>query len=166
MIDLSNLFKIDKISKERENRVPPTHELVRLNGGPLDNQFRRIEKTERILTFTTDEGAYQYIRRKGNRAYCEYDFLTPQLLEEIEFEEGLLKVTAGLDDPFRTMRWIARFGYSPKLIEAIRELGFRWDARNREWFCVGSRNSLSDNLNQAEQLSGVKVICEQCEYSE
>jgi hypothetical protein len=164
-IDLKDLFDKSKIEQARTKHTPPEYHVVRLLGGPkeLDHQIRRLESTPKTLVFTGDFGAVEYIRRKSNAAYTEYVHLTAELKEQLAFEEELLKLSGLLENPDLRMRWIATFRYDKQLSTILKRNGFRWDPVAKEWFAIGSRNGLSEELNEIENLCGVKLTCEMIE---
>lgn len=134
--------------------------LCKFYGGPLNEETRKLERIDRVLTFTTTTGAVQYIRTSRSQVLTKYTHLTAELQAEMDFEHGLEQVAAFLDDSDTEFHWVLAFPYSDKGRDTARECGFRWDGESREWYINGSRSALREALQIAKEIPGAELICE------
>lgn len=161
MIVFNKLTQIAAKAAENIDRRRTTKEgyLVKLVGGPLNNEVRRLEHLKRLIVFTTPAGAYEYVRISKSDILTKYRHLTKDLEDELEFAQEMEKL-AVLDDTNFVCRWNLRVKYNPEVVEKLREYGFRWDHESREWYIIGTGSFLREALDFAANLPESSLICE------
>lgn len=158
MIDLKNIAQA--ASNIRNRRTTQSGFLCKMFGGPLDGELKRLERIDRILTFTTDAGAVQYVRTNRSEVLTKYQHLTPEFQEQLDFDAGLEIAASIFEDTNTQAYWVLRFPYHSGHRDRIRDLGWRWDVEAREWFIRGSRSALAEALEYAKKIPNSELFCD------
>ncbi len=139
-------------SRPKAEPLIPTHVTVWLKGGPLDGWLRKLEYTEKIVVFTSDSGAHEYVRGEVTKAYTVYRHLTPDLKEQLLFESKLRAMAASMDESEIFFNWTATFpNYNLEHNDKMRALGFKWDKRCKQWWLVGSMDTDGEDITHAQK---------------
>lgn len=131
-----------------------------LRGGPLDGRVMYFLFPGRRMVLTSDRGACEYVRIDITASEQVFAFLTPELKEQLEFENALLQLGDLLNESDVRMSWRLQFAYNPRLMEQVRGMGFRWSPADREWCMEGSRSQMQKILSELETHPEIKIICE------